>query len=408
MRKKIVLDREPYLTELQKWKDLPFIKIVTGVRRCGKSTLLRIFAQRLLKSGVKPEQIIEINLEDLANQKLTDYQELHNYILERTSNSGEYYIFLDEIQQVENFQKAVDSLFLHDNFDIYLTGSNSQILSGELATLLTGRYVQIEMLPLSLKEFKKAFPEKNAEDLYKLYLSSTSFPFILEVPYESEFVDKILDGLYNTVVVKDILSRTQFREPATLTRLTRFCFDSVGNRVSVSKLANSMTSAGTKTDNKTVEKYLRGLIDAFVLYEVDRWDLKGKELLKSLKKYYAVDLGLRRILLGNGSLADVGHLLENIVFLELKRRGYKVFTGKLDDFEIDFVCSNGQEKIYIQVAASVRDEEVMRRELRPLLRIRDNFPKYLLTLDNDPETCIDGIYKINALDWLLSTGNLRF
>ncbi|ANU65271.2 ATPase [Burkholderiales bacterium YL45] len=402
MRKKVVLEREPYLAELDKWKDLPFIKIVTGVRRCGKSTLLKIFAQRLLKSGVRPEQIIEINLEDLANQRLTDYQELHRYILERASNSGEYYIFLDEIQQVENFQKAVDSLFLHDNFDIYLTGSNSHILSGELATLLTGRYVQIEMLPLSLKEFKKAFPDKSAEELYKLYLSTTSFPFILEVPSESEFLDRILDGLYNTVVVKDILSRVQLREPTVLTKLTRFCFDSVGNRVSVAKLANSMTSAGTKTDNKTVEKYLRGLIDAFVLYEVDRWDLKGKELLKSLKKYYAVDLGLRRTLLGSGSLADVGHLLENVVFLELKRRGYKVFTGKLDEFEVDFVCTNGQEKIYIQVAASVRDEEVLRRELRPLLRIQDNFPKYLLTLDNDPKASIDGVHKINALDWLLS------
>ena len=233
-------------------------------------------------------------------------------------------------------------------------------------------------------------------------MSTTSFPFILEVPSESEFLDRILDGLYNTVVVKDILSRVQLREPTVLTKLTRFCFDSVGNRVSVAKLANSMTSAGTKTDNKTVEKYLRGLIDAFVLYEVDRWDLKGKELLKSLKKYYAVDLGLRRTLLGSGSLADVGHLLENVVFLELKRRGYKVFTGKLDEFEVDFVCTNGQEKIYIQVAASVRDEEVLRRELRPLLRIQDNFPKYLLTLDNDPKASIDGVHKINALDWLLS------
>ena len=402
MKEKLILEREPYLGELLKWQNLPFIKIITGVRRCGKSTLLKIFAQSLLKKGVKPEQIIEINLEDIANEKLRDYRELHQFIIEHASTPQNYYIFLDEIQQAENFQKAVDSLFLHENFDIYLTGSNSQILSGELATLLTGRFVQIEMLPLSLREFKRAFPEKNNEELYKLFLSTTSFPFILEVPYNSEFVDKILDGLFNTVVVKDIMDRVQIREPSTLIKLTRFCFDSVGNRISVTKLANSMTSAGNKSDNKTIEKYLRGLVDAFVLYEVDRWDIKGKELLRNLKKYYAVDLGLRRILLGNGSLADIGHILENVIFLELKRRGYKIYTGRLDDLEVDFICTTGQQKIYIQVAASVRDEQVLRRELRPLQRIKDNFPKFLLTLDNDPETNIEGIQKLNALNWLTS------
>lgn len=396
------LFREQYVNELMKWKNLPFIKILTGVRRCGKSTSLKIFADKLQQKGIRPDQIIEINFEDLANEDLRDYRKLHQFIIEHTTLNQDYYIFLDEIQQVENFQQAVDSLFLHRNFDIYLTGSNSRILSGELATLLTGRYVQIEVLPLSLAELKKAYPDRNSEDLYKLFLTSTAFPFILEVPHEPHLVDTILEGLFNTVVIKDVMQRIQIREPSTLIKLTRFCFDSVGNRISVLKLVNSMTSAGTKTDNKTVEKYLQALVNAYVLYEVDRWDIKGKALLKNLKKYYAVDLGFRRILLGNGSLADVGHLLENVIFLELKRRGFKIYTGRLDDSEVDFVCTTGSQTIYIQVATSVRDEHVLARELRPLQKIRDNFPKYILTLDNDPDTTIEGIQKINAIDWLLS------
>ncbi len=395
------MEREVYLSELDKWKELPFIKIVTGVRWCGKSALLESFGRRLLKSGVNPDQIIEINLEDPDNQNLSDCGELHRYILARAVNPCKYYLFLDEIQHVKNFEKVIASLFLHENFDIYLTCSNNQIIFSELATLVYGRNVQIEVLPLSLKEFREAFPEKSPEELFALYLSTTSFPFIFEVFDKAEFVDKVLEGIFSSIVVKDILAKGKIREPSTLVKAAEVCCEFIGERISVAKLSKLMRSAGYQTDNKTTEKYLRCLLDSFVLYEVRRWDIKEKRLLQNSAKYYAVDLGLRRTLLGSGSLADVGHLLENVVFLELKRRGYKVFTGKLEEFEVDFVCTNGQEKIYIQVAASVRDEEVLRRELRPLLRIQDNFSKYLLTLDNDPSVSIEGIHKVYALNWLL-------
>lgn len=395
------MEREVYLSELDKWKELPFIKIVTGVRWCGKSALLESFGRRLLKSGVNPDQIIEINLEDPDNQNLSDCGELHRYILARAVNPCKYYLFLDEIQHVKNFEKTIASLFLHENFDIYLTCSNNQIISSELATLVSGRNVQIEVLPLSLKEFRRAFPEKTPEEVFALYLSTTSLPFILEVADNLEFVDKVLEGIFNSVVVKDILAKGKIREPSTLVKAAEVCCEFIGERIPVAKLSKLMRSAGYQTDNKTTEKYLRSLLDSFVLYEVRRWDIKEKRLLQKSVKYYSVDLGLIRTLLGSGSLADGGHLLENVVFLELKRRGYKVLTGKLEEFEVDFVCTNGQEKIYIQVAASVRDEEVLRRELRPLLRIPDNFSKYLLTLDNDPSVSIEGIHKVYALNWLL-------
>lgn len=395
------MEREVYLSELDKWKELPFIKIVTGVRWCGKSALLESFGRRLLKSGVNPDQIIEINLEDPDNQNLSECGEIHRYILARAVNPCKYYLFLDEIQHVKNFEKVIASLFLHENFDIYLTCSNNQIIFSELATLVSGRNVQIEVLPLSLKEFREAFPEKSPEELFALYLSTTSFPFIFEVFDKAEFVDKVLEGIFSSIVVKDILAKGKIREPSTLVEAAEVCCEFLGERISVAKLSKLMRSAGYQTDNKTTEKYLRSLLDSFVLYEVRRWDIKEKRLLQNSAKYYAVDLGLRRTLLGSGSLADVGHLLENVVFLELKRRGYKVLTGKLEEFEVDFVCTNGQEKIYIQVAASVRDEEVLRRELRPLLRIQDNFSKYLLTLDNDPSVSIEGIHKVYALNWLL-------
>lgn len=395
------MERDFYLSELLRWKDLPFIKIVSGVRWSGKSVLLRHFGQRLVKSGLHPNQIIEINLEDPDNLNLSDCGELYRYILARAVTHCKYYLFLDEIYHVRSFEKAIATLFLHENFDIYLTCSNNQIISSELATLVSGRNVQIEVLPLSLKEFREAFPEKSPEELFALYLSTTSFPFIFELFDKAEFVDKVLEGIFNSVVIKDILAKGKIREPSTLVKAAEVCCEFIGERISVAKLSKLMRSAGYQTDNKTTEKYLRSLLDSFFLYEVRRWDIKEKRLLQNSVKYYFVDLGLIRTLLGSGSLADGGHLLENVVFLELKRRGYKVFTGKLEEFDVDFVCTNGQEKIYIQVAASVRDEGVLHREVRSLLRIQDNFPKYLLTLDNDPSVSIEGIHKVNALNWLL-------
>lgn len=398
-----ILKRKTYLDQLWQLKDLRFIKIVSGVRRCGKSTLLKIFASKLRENGISEEQIIEINFEDLSFEELADYRKLNQFILEKTGEAKKYYLFLDEIQQVKNFQKVVDSLHLRRNIDIYLTGSNSSLLSGEMATLLTGRFVEVRMLPLSLREFYELFPEKRPEDLYSLYLRTTSFPFIIDFPANKSLIDKVLEGLFSSIVIKDIVNRIPIRDPIVLEKLVRVCFSSVGNRISVAKLANSLTSVGNKTDNKTVEKYVHALCDSFVLYQADRWDLKGKELLKNLKKYYAVDIGLRRTLLGSESLSDGGHLLENVVYLELVRRGYKVYTGKWDDLEVDFVCTKEDRTIYIQVAASVRSESVLEREIKPLLLIKDNFPKFILTLDDDPSSTIKGIEKKNALEWLLET-----
>ncbi|HPJ89288.1 MAG TPA: ATP-binding protein [Thermotogota bacterium] len=396
-----MIERQIYMQKLKDFKDMQIIKVITGIRRCGKSTFLLMFQEFLKQSGVKRKNIISINFEDLAFAHLQDYKELYQYILSKINDSERFYIFLDEIQNVENFQKAVDSLFLKTNLDIYLTGSNANMLSSEISTLLSGRYVEVQMLPLSFKEYVSSKDDPlNLNRLYSEYLQNSSFPMSLQMKTREQ-VDAYLQGVYNTVIMKDILSRNRISDPMMLESVIRFMFDNIGNILSTKKIADTMTSAGRKIDIRTVESYISALMNAFVVYQAKRYDIKGKQYLKTLEKYYVVDIGLRYNLLGFKNV-DFGHILENVVYLELIRRGYRVYVGKIGDLEIDFVAENQQGLHYFQVSATVRDSRTLERELKPLKKLRDSYPKFVLTLDEDPERDFDGIRVMNALDFLVN------
>lgn len=397
----MLIQREEYLNKLIALKDKKIIKVVTGVRRCGKSKLLEMYRQWLLKQGVEEERIVSINFEDLDFEDLTDYKKLHTYLKEHLVKDKMTYIFLDEIQNVEQFPKVVDSLYIKDNVDIYITGSNAHMLSSEIATLLSGRYIQIEMLPLSFKEYMISTGSMNDRGIkYVDYLQNSSFPYTLELEGQSDEIRNYLEGLYNTIVVKDIINHSKISEPMMLKSILKFIFDNIGNPLSSKKIADTMTSSGRKIDTRTVEKYLDALTESYIIYQAKRYNIKGKQYLKTLEKYYVVDIGLRLMLFGSKQI-DAGRILENIVYLELLRRGYDVYVGKVDEFEVDFVAQNGKGTTYFQVALSVRDEKTLERELHSLRAIKDHYPKILLTMDDDPEVHYDGIRRINARDWLL-------
>lgn len=397
----MLIQREEYLNKLIALKDKKIIKVVTGVRRCGKSKLLEMYRQWLLEQGVEEERIVSINFEDLDFEDLTDYKKLHTYLKEHLVKDNMTYIFLDEIQNVEQFPKVVDSLYIKDNVDIYITGSNAHMLSSEIATLLSGRYIQIEMLPLSFKEYMISTGSMNDRGIkYVDYLQNSSFPYTLELEGQSDEIRSYLEGLYNTIVVKDIINHSKISEPMMLKSILKFIFDNIGNPLSSKKIADTMTSSGRRIDTRTVEKYLDALTESYIIYQAKRYNIKGKQYLKTLEKYYVVDIGLRLMLLGSKQI-DAGRILENIVYLELLRRGYDVYVGKVDEFEVDFVAQNGKGTTYFQVALSVRDEKTLERELRSLRAIKDHYPKILLTMDDDPEVHYDGIRRINARDWLL-------
>ena len=392
--------REEYFERLRNLKHKKLIKIVTGIRRCGKSTVLDMFKEELLSNGVEENQIIFINFEDYENKSLRNPESLYNYIKQRLTSKMNY-IFLDEIQRVEDFPEVVDSLYIKDNVDLYLTGSNSSLLSSEIATLISGRYVEIKMLPFSFKEFVKATNQtENLSSAYRQYVETSSFPYVLELLQTPQEITAYLEGIYNTILVKDIIDRKKIADSNVLKSVTQFLFDNIGSELSSKKIADTLTSNGRKSDSKTIEKYVTSLEESFIVYRANRYNIKGKEYLKSLEKYYVADIGLRNFMLGKKSI-DVGHILENIIYLELIRRGYSVYVGKIDDMEIDFVAQNSQGNTYIQVAASVRDENTLKRELRSLQSVKDNYPKMILTLDDDPEADYDGILRKNALDWLL-------
>lgn len=397
------IERTEFLNKLKAYKDKQIIKVITGIRRCGKSTLMKMFKDFLLTTGVKEEQIIFLNFEDFDNSELLDPKKLHSYVKEHLASGKMTYVFFDEIQNVQDFQKVVDSLFLNPQIDIYMTGSNAYLLSGELATLLSGRYITIEMLPLSFKEYVSALGEDSKLSLsekYKQYVQRSSFPYTLNLGDNIQEVLDYLNGVYSTIVLKDVVSRFKITDTKMLESVVRFVFDNIGNPLSSKRIADTMTSSGRKIDVKTVEKYITALQESYIVYEAKRYDVKGKEYLKLMEKYYAVDIGLRFLLLGQKA-NDVGHILENVVYLELIRRGYKVFVGKVDDTEIDFVAQNHEGNTYIQVSATVRDENTLARELKPLEAVKDSYPKILLTLDDDPDVDFNGIKKINALEWLL-------
>lgn len=397
----MLIQRQEYLNKLIALKDKKIIKVVTGVRRCGKSKLLEMYRKWLLEQGVEEERIVSINFEDLDFEDLTDYKKLHTYLKEHLVKDNMTYIFLDEIQNVEQFPKVVDSLYIKDNVDIYITGSNAHMLSSEIATLLSGRYIQIEMLPLSFKEYMISTGSMNDRGIkYVDYLQNSSFPYTLELEGKSDEIRSYLEGLYNTIVVKDIINHSKISEPMMLKSILKFIFDNIGNPLSSKKIADTMTSSGRRIDTRTVEKYLDALTESYIIYQAKRYNIKGKQYLKTLEKYYVVDIGLRLMLLGSKQI-DAGRILENIVYLELLRRGYDVYVGKVDEFEVDFVAQNGKGTTYFQVALSVRDEKTLERELRSLRAIKDHYPKILLTMDDDPEVHYDGIRRINARDWLL-------
>lgn len=396
-----MVQRDRYLNKLIGFKDKDLIKIVTGIRRCGKSTLLEMFREYLLDNGVKKEQMIVINLENMDYSDLLDYKELHKYIKERVLKDKKTYLFIDEIQTVVNFEKAINSLYLDKSLDIYLTGSNAYMLSGELATLLSGRYIEIEMLPLSFEEYVSATKDtSNLENKYREYLELGSFPYVLELNKDEDLIRDYLMGIFNTIILKDVVARKKISDPLMLESVVKFMFDNIGNLCSMKKVSDTMTSDGRKISAKTVEVYISGLIDSFILYRAKRYDIKGKQLLKTNEKYYVADIGLRHFILGKKG-SDIGHILENIVYLELKRRGFDVYVGKIDTYEVDFIAKGPKGIEYYQVAASVREKSTLDRELDALRKINDDYPKFLITLDNDPEVSYEGIRKINAINFLL-------
>ena len=399
----MMIERPIYLEELKRWKDQNLIKVVTGIRRCGKSTLFDLFITDLLKEGVQKEQIIKINLED-PDYHFSNYMELYQFIVNQLQEEKKYYVFLDEVQNVVDFQKAVDGLYIKKNVDLYITGSNAYLLSGELATLLSGRYVEIKMLPLSFKEFVSAFESNNISMLFLDYMQYGGMPGNIPILKKNpNDLDRYLDGIFSTVVYKDIMSRKQITDKSLLENILKFLFDSIGSPISTKKISDTLTSEGISTSNHTVENYITAFVESFLIYKAERFDVKGKNLLVRDYKYYSVDTGLRSYLLGKKADSDMGHILENIVYLELLRRGYKVYVGKVDDLEIDFVAQNREGLKYYQVALSVRDENVLERELKSLRKTGDFYPKYLLVYDMDLAADYDGIKKINIIEWLLGS-----
>ena len=402
------IKREDYLSILRNFKDKQIIKVITGIRRCGKSTLLELFQDYLKENGVEEKQIISINFENADYEELQDRKKLYEYLKSKLVKGKKTYIFLDEIQNVVEFEKTVDSLFINKDVDLYITGSNAWLLSSELATLLTGRYIEIKMLPLSFKEYLSAFEDKtDISRKFRDYLQYSSFPQAIELfKTNPKNINLFLDGIYNTILFKDVMQRKGITDKNTLERVTKYLYDNIGNRTSMKNISDNIEGLEKNNSYNTVSAYVQALIDSYIIYKANRYDIKGKEFLKTQEKYYAVDIGLRYYMLGQGSNKDMGHILENVVYIELLRRGYEVYIGKYEDLEVDFVAKNPEDTIYYQVALTTRDNidgtnSILERELAPLKKINDNYPKYILTLDNDLDTDFDGIKKINVLDWLM-------
>lgn len=395
--------RKEFMKILWDWKDKKVIKVVTGVRRCGKSTLLSQFKSEVEKLGEC--NTISINFDDLENEFLCDYHVLYQHLMEKITDRLMNYIFLDEIQLVPQFEKVVNSLFLKENVDIYITGSNAYMLSGEIATLLSGRYVEIKMLPFSFAEyaqFKRDFLKKEVaadETLYNEYVSLGGFPYVASISNDKNLVRDYIRGIYSTIVLKDIIQRKKLSDSDILEKVCKFTLSNVGNLISSKKVSDTLTSGGRKTAPATVENCYNALTESYLFYKATRYDIKGKEFLKSLEKYYAVDMGLRFFMLGIRT-GDDGFILENVVFLELLRHGYEVYVGKYNDFEIDFVAKKDGLTEYYQVALSVRGQDTLERELRPFRLIKDNYPKFLITLDNSNDIDHDGITQVYAVKWL--------
>ncbi|WP_337361409.1 ATP-binding protein [Phascolarctobacterium succinatutens] len=404
-----MVERKEYLAKLWEWKDEHIIKVVTGIRRCGKSVLLEQFKDRLHLAGVEAEQIISINFEDLEFEELLDYKVLYRYIKERLCSDKMTYIFLDEIQNVPDFPKVVDSLYVKSNTDVYITGSNSYLLSSELATLLSGRYVEISMLPLSFREYVTV-TGRPQEDAFSEYMQTGGLPYVAVMNRTDEKVNQYLEGIYNTVIVKDIEERQARKEKdagkrkitdiALLKTIARYLASVIGSPISMKSVTDYLISSGRKISPNTVSDYVEALTESFVFYPAERFDIVGKQLLKANKKLYMVDLGLRNHILPRKRY-DLGFSIENIVYFELLRRGYQVNIGKFGSTEVDFVVQKQGILTYYQVTANMTAEETFEREMRPLRGIQDNYEKIVLTLDRFSLGNYEGIKVVNVIDWLL-------
>ena len=405
-----MVQRKEYLEKLIGWKDDDVIKVVTGIRRCGKSTLLMQYQDYLKSIGIEENQIIAVNFEELEYEELCDYKKLYAYIKDRLIADKITYIFLDEIQKVPSFEKVVDSLYVKPNIDIYITGSNAYMLSGDLATLLTGRYVEISMLPLSFSEYMQ-LSDKDKESAFADYIKYGGLPFVATMDRTDDKVDTYLEGIYNTVIVKDIEDRQKRQESNSdkrkindiplLKTIAKYLSSVIGSPVSLRGITNYLVSSGRKISANTVSNYVDALIESFIFYPAERFDIVGKQLLKANKKYYMVDLGIRNHILPR-KYYDLGFSVENIVFFELLRRGCKVTIGKYQENEVDFVAEKRGEFTYIQVTADMVSESTFDREMKPLYAIQDNYEKIVLTLDKLTVGNYDGIKVVNVIDWLLN------
>lgn len=399
-----MIERKEYLKQLLSWKDQSIIKVLTGIRRCGKSTILKLYQEYLLNNGIDPSQIISINFEELEYEDLQDYKKLYQYIKDRLVENKMMYIFLDEIQNVPSYEKVVDSLHVKENIDIYITGSNSYIFSGQLATYLSGRYIEIPILPLSFKEVYN--PQTDKEEAFQKYIKTGGFPYINQIQLLNEQIDMYLEGIYNTVIVKDIEERINRKNSknvtdiALLKAISKYLSSVVGSPVSIRSITNYFKSNERKTSPNTISNYIEALCESYLYYPVEVMDISGKEVLKSNKKYYIVDPGIRNYILPK-QFYDLGFTIENIVYLELLRRRYNVNIGRSGRTEVDFIAKRNDVYTYIQVTASLVDENTFNREIRPLKQIEDNYEKIILTLDRYTLGNYEGIKVINIVDWLL-------
>ena len=407
---KKLIDRPEYLKQLIENKDVDLVKVVTGIRRCGKSSLLDLFHQYLLENGVSDDHIIHMNLESLRYRNLSSYLSFYDYISENISKDGKTYLLFDELQVVERWETAIESFRLDYDVDIYITGSSAYLLSNEFSTLLSGRYVEIHMLPLSFKEFLNFYEfdlSISIEEKLQKYLQFGGMPILSEYQFNEARSFQALEGIYSTVALRDVLQRNNQVDQTTLHKLVLFLCSNIGSISSPNNIGNVLSNEGNidvKRKNvagKTIDKYIDMLRNAFIFYSVGRYDVKGKQLLKTLGKNYIVDLGFRNMLLGYRD-ADRGHIIENVVFLELIRRDYRVYIGKVGETEVDFIAEKPNEKLYIQVTESMVSEETRERELRPLRQIKDNYEKIILSMDRNYINSYDGIKSINLIDWLLS------
>lgn len=397
--------REKYLKQMIDSKDTEFIKVITGVRRSGKSTLLLMFKDYLFKNGVKKENIIHINFESALYDNIKNYKDLYQHIKEKIKND-KMYLLLDEVQNVESWEKAINSFKVDFNIDIYITGSNAYLLSSELSTLLSGRYIEIKMYPLSFKEFLtfNKYDDNNLEDKFNEYLKFGGLPAITLIKDNDELILSYLNDIYNTIVKKDIIDRNNIKDTALLENIIKYLFNNVGSPISSNKISDYLNSNKIvqKANHQTIDNYLNMLEKSYIIYKADRTDVKSKALLKTLGKYYVSDTGLRNIILGFRNINE-GHLLENVVYLELLRRGYKVNIGKTSDYEVDFVAENPHTIKYYQVTQTLSDEQVKNRELRSLESISDNYEKIILSMDKSINNDFNGIKVKNIINWLLET-----